>query len=172
VTDAPDNHTPSLDELDRIAFDAAVRSAPRFGRFVGTGAFVGVALGFVLGFALPNSTNVGRGVVGLLLAIGFGMVGVIVVGAIVTRVDDTRKAPSGPLPWDLTAPSGPLPWEQTAPSGQVPGDAGVEPPQTFAPAPVGEELAGDDRAEQVSPYAPPSVAASDASDPENPLPRP
>lgn len=129
MTDSPDDTSPPIDELDRVAFDAVVRSAPRFGRFIGTGVAVGVVLGFILGFALPNSTNVGRGVVGMLLALGFGMVGAIVTGAIVTRVDRTRSAPVGPMPWDVD----------------------LDPVQTFTPSPTADGGGADGGAKRAAP---------------------
>lgn len=94
--------TPSASELDRLAYDAVVRNAPRFGRFIGTGVVVGAVAGFGLGFFLPNSTGVGRFTVGLLLALGFATIGGLVTAVIATGVDGTRKAPAGqPFPWDV-----------------------------------------------------------------------
>jgi hypothetical protein len=57
------------------------------GRIVGTGIAFGAGFGLVLGFSLPNSTGVGRGMVAILLAIGFGMIGALTAGAIATRLD-------------------------------------------------------------------------------------
>lgn len=97
---------PTVDELDAKAFDAVVRRAPRFGRFLGTGALVGVLLGVILGFALPNSTTVGRGMVALLMALGFGIIGALTAAVIVVGVDRTpaRRVEPTPFPWEAGAP--------------------------------------------------------------------
>ena len=106
MTDAPlseaaDEDTPTLDELDRVAFDAVVRNAPRFGRFIGTGVAIGAGAGLIIGLVLPNSTPLGRGVVALLVAAGFGIIGAIVSAALVVGVDGTRRAPvTDPFPWE------------------------------------------------------------------------
>ncbi len=90
-----------MDELDRVAFDAVVRNAPRFGRFIGTGVAIGAGAGLIIGLVLPNSTPLGRGVVALLVAAGFGIIGAIVSAALVVGVDGTRRAPAtGPFPWE------------------------------------------------------------------------
>jgi len=90
-----------MDELDRVAFDAVVRSAPRFGRFIGTGVGIGVVVGLVIGLVLPNTTVLGRGVVALLVAAGFGIIGAIVSSALVVGVDGTRRAPQpSQFPWE------------------------------------------------------------------------
>jgi len=109
VSDAPTpDHAepvPSLEELQRTAVPAAIRHAPRVGRVIGTGVGIGIALGLVLGIALPNSTNVGRGVVILLLSLGFGMIGGLITGVIATRIDRPLGNQSdGPLfPQDAIA---------------------------------------------------------------------
>lgn len=90
-----------MDELDRVAFDAVVRSAPRFGRFIGTGVGIGFVVGLIIGLVLPNTTAVGRGVVALLIASGFAIIGALVSAALVVGVDGTRKAPqTGGFPWE------------------------------------------------------------------------
>jgi len=106
VSDAPlheaaDSDTPTMDELDRVAFDAVVRNAPRFGRFIGTGAAIGGVAGFAIGLVLPNSTSLGRGVVALLVAAGFAIIGAIVASALVVGVDRTPRAPAqSGFPWE------------------------------------------------------------------------
>ncbi len=93
-----------MDELDAMAFDAVVRTAPRFGRFIGTGIAVGVLLGVVLGFALPNSTGVGRGMVAFLLATGFAIIGGLTAAVIVVGVDRSSTKPdTTPFPWEGAA---------------------------------------------------------------------
>lgn len=126
--------TPSADELDRLAYDAVVRNAPRFGRFIGTGVAVGAIVGFALGFILPNSTGVGRFTVGLLVALGFATIGGLVTAVIATGVDGTRKVDAGqPFPWD----------EPDAGEGSAPttADAG-EAPESVVPD-AGEASAPD-----------------------------
>ena len=95
-----------MDELDRVAFDAVVRNAPRFGRFIGTGVAIGATVGIVIGLALPNTLTLGRAVVALLVGAGFAMIGGIVAAGIVVGLDGTRKAPpqSG-FPWEGPEPS-------------------------------------------------------------------
>jgi hypothetical protein len=89
-----------MDELDRVAYRAVVRTAPRFGRIIGTGIVVGGLVGAVLGFALPNSTGVGRGMVALLIGLGFACIGGLVTAVIATGVDRTSSAPTGGFPWE------------------------------------------------------------------------
>ena len=102
--EAADSDTPTMDELDRVAFDAVVRNAPRFGRFIGTGVAIGAGAGLIIGLVLPNSTPLGRGVVALLVAAGFGIIGAIVSAALVVGVDGTRRAPAHePFPWEPPA---------------------------------------------------------------------
>ena len=92
---------PPIDELDRIAFDGMVRSAPRFGRFIGTGVAIGALAGLIIGLVLPNSTAIGRGSVALLVASGFAIIGAIVAGALVVTIDGTHEAPASPgFPWE------------------------------------------------------------------------
>ena len=43
-----------MDELDRVAFDAVVRNAPRFGRFIGTGVAIGAGAGLIIGLVLAQ----------------------------------------------------------------------------------------------------------------------
>ena len=96
---------PSLEELQRTAVPAAIRHAPRLGRIMGTGVGIGIALGLVLGIALPNSTSVGRGVVILMLTLGFGTIGGLITGVIATSIDSPLGNQSdGPLfPQDAVA---------------------------------------------------------------------
>jgi hypothetical protein len=54
---------------------------------VGTGVCIGILLGVVLGLALPNSTGAGRGIVVVLLSVGFGLIGGLIAGVIATRLD-------------------------------------------------------------------------------------
>jgi hypothetical protein len=99
--DGPDADTPSMDELDRVAFDAVVRNAPRFGRFIGTGVAIGAAGGLVIGLVLPNTTAVGRGIVALLVAAGFAIIGAIVAAALSVGLDGTHSAPTqSGFPWE------------------------------------------------------------------------
>lgn len=78
---------PSIDELERTAIPATFRRAPLLGRIVGSGIAFGIGLGVVLGLSLPNSTGVGRGMVAVLMALGFGMICGLTAGAIATRAD-------------------------------------------------------------------------------------
>jgi len=90
-----------MDELDRVAYDAVVRSAPRFGRFIGTGVGIGAAVGLIIGFVLPNSSTLGRGVVAMLVMAGFAIIGALVAGALVVGVDGTKKPPEqAGFPWE------------------------------------------------------------------------
>lgn len=90
-----------MDELDRVAYDALVRNAPRFGRFIGTGVGIGALVGLIIGLVLPNTTAVGRGVVAILVASGFALIGALVSASIAVGLDGTKKAPeqSG-FPWE------------------------------------------------------------------------
>jgi hypothetical protein len=93
-----------MDELDRVAFDATVRSAPRFGRFIGTGVGIGFIVGLIIGLVLPNTTAVGRSVVALLVAGGFAIIGALVASALVVTLDGTKKAPEHTgFPWEPPA---------------------------------------------------------------------
>lgn len=91
MSDAPTpDHSeavPSAEELKRTAIPAAIRHAPRLGRFLGTGIGLGVLLGIVLGLALPNSTGAGRGIVVILLSAGFALIGGLVGGVIAIGFD-------------------------------------------------------------------------------------
>ncbi len=100
VSDAPRPDENDQDAIDAAAFDAVVRSSPRYGRFIGTGVAFGIGFGFILGFALPNGTGVGRGIVGLLLALGFSLIFGLSAAAIATRLDGKPPAPA-PFPWEL-----------------------------------------------------------------------
>ncbi len=96
--------TPSEEELARIAFPATARRAPRFGRVIGTGAWLGIFIGAIAGFALPNSTGVGRGVVALLMALGLGALGAL-IAAVVAAGMDGRDPGSASAPADADASS-------------------------------------------------------------------
>lgn len=104
VSDAPrfeEPDVPDMDELDRVAYDAVVRNAPRFGRFIGTGVGIGALVGLIIGLVLPNTTAVGRSVVAMLVAAGFALIGGLVASALVVGLDGTRKAPeTDGFPWD------------------------------------------------------------------------
>lgn len=107
LSEAADADTPTMDELDRVAFDAVVRNAPRFGRFIGTGVGIGAAVGLIIGLVLPNSTAVGRSIVALLVCAGFAIIGAIVAAALVVGIDGTRSAPSDEgFPWEPPQPDG------------------------------------------------------------------
>lgn len=102
-----------MDELDRVAFDAVVRSAPRFGRFIGTGVGIGALVGLIIGLVLPNSTVLGRGVVAILVAAGFAIIGAVVSASIAVGIDGTRKAPQqAGFPWEAQSSN----FEPDAPS--------------------------------------------------------
>jgi len=110
VSDAPSHdhadEVPSVEELQRTAIPAAIRHAPRLGRFIGTGIGFGTVLGIVLGAVLPNSTGAGRGIVMVLLGAGFALIGGLIAGVIATRVDKPLpNAVEWPLfPQDRLAP--------------------------------------------------------------------
>lgn len=90
--------TPSADELDDVAIPASLRRAPRLGRIIGSGVGGGALLGIILGLTLPNSTGVGRGMVAVLVGLGFALIGGMVAGAIATRLDgrDPKAMPRQP----------------------------------------------------------------------------
>ncbi len=79
------------DDPDRLVIPAHVRSAPRFGRIIGTGVGVGIVLAMVLTLVLPNSTGTGRFLVFVLLAVGLGMLGALVGGVIATTLDRSAR---------------------------------------------------------------------------------
>ncbi len=65
---------------------------------IGTGVGIGIALGIVLGAVLPNSTGAGRGIVMVLLSLGFAVLGGLFAGVIATRLDKPLKNQAdGPL---------------------------------------------------------------------------
>ncbi len=65
---------------------------------IGTGVGIGVVLGIVLGAVLPNSTGAGRGIVMVLLSLGFAVIGGLFAGVIATRLDKPLKNQAdGPL---------------------------------------------------------------------------
>lgn len=66
---------------------AHVRRAPRFGRVIGTGVAVGFVIGAGCGLVLPNSTGVGRGMVAILVGLGFALIGGVVTGMIAAGLD-------------------------------------------------------------------------------------
>lgn len=96
--------TPSEEELARIAVPATARRAPRFGRVIGTGAWLGVFIGAIAGFALPNSTGVGRGVVALLMALGLGALGALIAAVVAAGMDGRDPGPAS-APADADASS-------------------------------------------------------------------
>ncbi len=96
--------TPSEEELARIAVPATARRAPRFGRVIGTGAWLGVFIGAIAGFALPNSTGVGRGVVALLMALGLGALGALSAAVVAAGMDGRDPGPAS-APADADASS-------------------------------------------------------------------
>jgi hypothetical protein len=81
-----------------VALDTVVRRAPRFGRVIGTGAFGGALLGFTLGLVLPNSTEVARTMVGLVVALGFALVGGTIAGLIAVKLDGPDPGPPTWIP--------------------------------------------------------------------------
>ncbi|WP_152650412.1 hypothetical protein [Demequina aestuarii] len=107
MSDAPrppePEDTPSEDELRRMSTPAHVRRAPRFRRVIGTGVTAGFVAGALCGLLLPNSTGVGRGMVAILVGLGFALIGGMVTGLIAVGLDrDTprylKTAPSAAWP--------------------------------------------------------------------------
>ncbi|WP_296665800.1 hypothetical protein [Demequina sp.] len=100
MSDAPEHETTSAapeappvpEDLASVASPAHVRRAPRFGSFIGTGVGAGIVVAMILAIVLPNSTGTGRFLVFVLLALGFGLVGALVGGALATGLDRTRSA--------------------------------------------------------------------------------
>lgn len=84
ATDATPEPT---DEELAAAVPAVVRRAPRFGRVMLTGAGTPAAVGFLLGSLLPNSVVAGRVVTGLIVALGFAIIGGTITGLYVARAD-------------------------------------------------------------------------------------
>ena len=89
---------PSLAELERIAEPATYRRAPRIGRFIATGALVGVVLGLVVAVVASSGPGSGDGAglvsfldgdgsVRLLTALAFAVVGALVAAVIAVRAD-------------------------------------------------------------------------------------
>ncbi|MDN4480327.1 hypothetical protein [Demequina muriae] len=120
MSDAPrppePEDTPSEDELRRISMPARLRRAPRFGRVVGTGVTAGFVAGALCGLLLPNSTGVGRGMVAILVGLGFALIGGMVTGLIAIGLDRgtpryLKTAPASawppPAPGDAAADSAP-----------------------------------------------------------------
>ena len=91
VTDAPTApepaNEPSGEDLERVAVPARVRRAPRFGRFVGMGGGLAAATGVLCGLLLPNSTGVGRGMVAIVVGLGFGLFGAAISALIAVLLD-------------------------------------------------------------------------------------
>ena len=91
MSDAPrppePEDAPSADELSHVAVPAHVRRAPRFARVIGTGVIAGFLAGALCGLLLPNSTGVGRGMVAILVGLGFALIGGIVTGMIAVGLD-------------------------------------------------------------------------------------
>ncbi|WNM24766.1 hypothetical protein RN607_01310 [Demequina capsici] len=82
---------PTTDEL-ADAVPAVVRHAPRFARILVTGAGTPAAVGFLLGALLPNAVISGRIVSGLLVALGFGVIGGVISGVFVATADQRASA--------------------------------------------------------------------------------
>ncbi len=119
MSDAPEHDAPDLrapggfpepppvdpaDDPDRLVVPAHVRRAPRFGRLIGTGVAVGIVAAMVLALVLPNSTGTGRFVVFVLLALGLGMLGALVTGAVAVGLDRPYR-PASPARTDRGAQS-------------------------------------------------------------------
>ncbi len=81
---------PTAEEL-ASAVPAVVRRAPRFARVMLTGAGTPAAVGFLIGALLPNSVATGRVVTGLLIALGFAIIGGTLTGLYVARADDVAS---------------------------------------------------------------------------------
>lgn len=117
--------TPSEEELARIAVPATARRAPRFGRVIGTGAWLGILIGAIAGFALPNSTGVGRGVVALLMALGLGALGALIAAVVASGMDGKDPGPaSAPAG---TEPAGEDETQPSAPTDTAADDAALNP---------------------------------------------
>ncbi|WP_062205331.1 hypothetical protein [Demequina salsinemoris] len=78
---------PTEEELTD-AVPAVVRHAPRFSRILLTGAGTPAAIGFLLGSLLPNAVTGGRVIAGLLVGLGFGVIGGVITGVYVVTADD------------------------------------------------------------------------------------
>lgn len=99
MSKAPEPAAPLPEDLDAIALPATVRSAPRFGRFIGTGFWAGALLGVALGLFLPGKGADYRGVATLLTALGLALAGALVGGLAAAMVDHpARHAASGTRP--------------------------------------------------------------------------
>ncbi len=99
MSDDPENDSasssterPLPEDLASVAVPAHVRSAPKFGSFIGTGVGAGIIAAAMLAILLPNSTGVGRFVVFLVLALGLCLLGAVIGGALATSLDRASSA--------------------------------------------------------------------------------
>lgn len=76
-------------EISRMAA-GSTRRAPRYGRFVGVGVVVGLALATVVTLLGPSGPVLGRDAVFLLLAVGFGTAGAL-LGALGAVLAERRR---------------------------------------------------------------------------------
>ncbi|SEJ62370.1 hypothetical protein [Demequina mangrovi] len=83
---------PLPEDLESVAVPAHVRSAPKFGSFIGTGVGAGIIVAAVLAIFLPNSTGVGRFLVFVVLALGLCLLGAVIGGALATGLDRASTA--------------------------------------------------------------------------------
>ncbi len=83
---------PLPEDLESMAVPAHVRTAPRFGSFIGTGVGAGIVVAAVLALFLPNSTGTGRFLVFLVLALGLCLLGAVIGGALATSLDRASSA--------------------------------------------------------------------------------
>lgn len=134
MSDAPrppePEDAPPADELRRVAMPAHVRRAPRFGRVIGTGVAAGFVIGALCGLLLPNSLGVGRGMVAILVGLGFALIGGTVTSVLAVGLDRgtpryLKNAPSPAWPPPSAAPGGAQaggPPASAAESPSVPGE--------------------------------------------------
>lgn len=97
MTKSPEPAAPLPEDLDDVAVPAVVRTAPRFGRFIGTGFWSGALLGVVLGLLLPGAGAEYRGVAILLTALGLGLGGAL-VGGLAAALADRPARHASPAP--------------------------------------------------------------------------
>ncbi len=67
-----------------------VRRAPRYGRFLGTGAVLGLLAALVGGLTGPGDPSVGRGALVGYLALAFGLLGALAGGATAVLIERFR----------------------------------------------------------------------------------
>lgn len=101
---------PDEAELARVATPATVRRAPRYGAFLVTGALVGMVAGLVVAFATAAGSGVagedggvlpflgGQNGVRWVLALGLGVVGAFVGGALAVLADRRSARRRTPAP--------------------------------------------------------------------------